>query len=467
MLQQRVANFLAGVGLAGGPLLVAVSGGPDSITLLHLLSAWVRTNHRGLHVFHMDHGLRGEESAEDARFVLEQAKALGWPSTLVGLAPGELARMGGSTQEAARSRRYEELIRLAHRIGAAAILTGHNQDDQAETVLMRFLRGAGAHGLAGIPPVTVRDGVPLLRPLLETSRAEIEAYCRTFGLAYRIDSSNLHTDYLRNRLRQELLPHLAETYNPAIRRTLSQMAAVLREEDGWLDGLAANHMQVARLPSPANQIELAVSVLTAAPIPLQRRVIRLAVQELSGAGEGCSLASVERVLDLLARAEGARQVPLGPRLWAVREYDRLRITREESFGEWTGGEWPLALTGAQVIPELDMRVEVGEGDGPGRPLAPDERVAVFDVALLPGPLLVRTRRPGDRLYPVGMTGSKKLQDILVDAKVPRRLRDRMPLIAAGDEILWLPPDRLDRRFLATERTVTKLWILVKKDSLNE
>ncbi|HLO02122.1 MAG TPA: tRNA lysidine(34) synthetase TilS [Symbiobacteriaceae bacterium] len=461
MLQQRVDSFLAGARLADGPLVVAVSGGPDSITLLHLLTGWARTYGRVLHVFHMDHGLRGDESATDARFVLEQAAALGWSATLVGLAPGELDRMGGSTQEAARSRRYDELVRLAHRLGAAGIATGHNQDDQAETVLMRFLRGAGAHGLAGIAAITVRAGIPLLRPLLEVPRSAIEAYCRQFGLAFRIDSSNLHTDYLRNQLRQELLPHLAETYNPAIRRTLSQMATVLREEDLWLDELASAQLQAARLPSAANQVELTVEALTRVPVPLQRRIVRLAVQELNGSGEGCSLASVERVLDLLTRSGGARQVPLGPRLWALREYDRLRIAREESLGEWGGGEWPLALAGPQAIPELNLVVEVGHGDGPGRPLAPHERLAVFDAGLLPGPLAVRTRRPGDRLYPVGMTGSKKLQDILVDAKVPRRLRDRLPLIAAGDELLWLLPDRLDRRFQTSEQTVEKLWISVK------
>lgn len=463
MLQQRVASFLAGAPLAAGPLVVAVSGGPDSIALLHLLSGWARTFDRALHLFHMDHGLRGEESAEDARFVLDQAAALDWPVTLVGLAAGELHRMGGSTQEAARERRYAELFRLARRIGAAGIATGHNQDDQAETVLMRFLRGAGAHGLAGIAPILDREGILLLRPLLETSRAEIEAYCREAGLAFRIDSSNLHTDYLRNRLRQELLPHLAETYNPAIRRTLSQMATVLREEDCWLDDLAATHLQAARLGIDSSRVELAVESLRSSPVPLQRRIIRLAVQALCGSGEGCSLASVERVLDLLERPGRARQVPLGPRLWAFREYEILRIAREESLGEWGGGgEWPVGMVGPQAIPELDLVVEVGHGDGPGRPLTADERVAIFDAASLPGPIAVRTRRPGDRLYPVGMTGSKKLQDILVDAKVPRRLRDRLPLIAAGDELLWLLPDRLDRRFLASDHTVKKLWISIKQ-----
>lgn len=462
MPEQRVAQFMASVDLPEGPVVVAVSGGPDSVTLLHVLTGWARTNTRLLHVFHMDHGLRGEESAADARFARDLAERMGWPATVVGLAPGELARMGGSTQDSARARRYGELVRLSRRIGAAAIATGHNQDDQAETVLMRFLRGAGAHGLAGIPPVTFREGVPILRPLLTVARAEIEAYCQQHDLAFRIDSSNLHTDYLRNRLRQELLPHVATQYNPAIRRTLSQTAMVLREEDAWLDELAAERLTAARLPAAANLIELSVQALSAEPLPLQRRVIRLAVQGLSDSGEGCSLASVERVLGLIARPVGAGQVPLGPQLWASREYDRLRFVREEALGEWGGGEWPLGLTGEQAIPELDLVIASGKGDGPERPLVEGERVAVFDAALLPGPLTVRTRRPGDRLYPVGMAGSKKLQDILVDAKVPRRLRDRLPVIAAGEEVLWLPPDRLDRRYLARDASAEKLWISVRQ-----
>lgn len=452
---------MAGLDLPAGPVVVAVSGGPDSVTLLHTLSAWARTNERPLHVFHMDHGLRGEESATDARFVRALAERLQWPATVVGLAPGELERMGGSTQEAARTRRYAELVRLARRVCAVAIATGHNQDDQAETVLMRFLRGAGAHGLAGIPPVTYRESIPVVRPLLTVSRAEIEAYCQQEQLAFRVDSSNLHTDYLRNRLRQELLPYLASHYNPAIRHTLSQMATVLREEDSWLDGLAADRLAGARLPSAPNLVELSVPLLNGQPHPLLRRVIRLAVQELQGAGEGCSLASVERVLQLIIRPASAGQVPLGPRLWATREYDRLRFVREEELGEWGGGEWPLALDGEQAIPELNLVVACGRGNGPDRDLLDGERVAVFDAALLPGPLLVRTRRPGDRLYPVGMAGSKKLQDILVDAKVPRRLRDRLPVLASGEELLWLVPDRLDRRFLAGDRSGEKLWISVR------
>jgi tRNA(Ile)-lysidine synthase len=474
VVEERVHAFLDQQVQPGGRLIVAVSGGPDSVALLHLVTTWARTKQVVAHVFHMDHGLRGEESAEDARFVRELAAKWNLPCTVVGLAPGELERMGGSTQAAARTRRYEELLRLAHRIGAGSIATGHNQDDQAETVLMRFLRGAGSHGLAGIPPVAIREGVRIIRPLLTVSRREIEAYCNAHGLIFRTDSTNLGTDYLRNRLRHHLLPELAAQYNPAISRLLAQTADLMRAEDEWLDEQATAALARCRVedqsltgaPSQSGEgkeaphvehLTLDAARLADEPLPLARRLVRLAARAL-GAGEGeISLATCERVLALTANRGGTQRVPLGPGLWVAAEYGRLRFYREEGLGEGPVGEWPLPLGGRFTIPELGVTLEIRTGPAPES--SGQQLVAAFDAALLPGPLSIRSRRPGDRLWPVGMVGSKKLQDILVDAKVPRRLRNRVPVLTAGDEVLWVLPYRLDRRFLATIDTVEKIWVV--------
>jgi len=218
----------------GDRVVVAVSGGPDSVALAHVLHRLAPEWDLSLHLFHMEHGLRGAASQADAAYVARLAGRLSLPLTTVVLQPGELEREPGSLEANARKRRYAEIRRLAATIGAQRVATGHTRNDQAETVLMRLLRGSGTTGLAGIPPVRAEDGFTIIRPLLGCTRTEIEEYCQIHELDPRLDTSNLQHDFLRNRIRHELLPYLSEHYNGAVVDNLAQVAELLREEDRLL-----------------------------------------------------------------------------------------------------------------------------------------------------------------------------------------------------------------------------------------
>lgn len=437
----------------GDRVIVAVSGGPDSVALLHLLHRLAPDWGLSLHVFHLDHGLRGEASADDARYVAGLAGELGWPVTVITLPPGLLKRAPGSLQAKARQRRYAEIDALASRIGATKVATGHNRDDQAETVLMRLLRGSGLKGLAGIPPVRRQGGLTLIRPLLAIPRKDIELYCSEAKLFPRLDASNAQADYLRNRIRLELLPLLAREYNPTLGANLAQLAAVAREDDDFLESLAEEAYDRCCLTAGPSAVVLDGARLLAEPLALARRVVRLVARKILGPEADLGLQGVTQVLDAAGKPAGTHHLDLPGGLRLTVEYGRCRFEAsagKEAEGQAAGGDgeeevWPVSPQGETVIPALGL-VILAESIDPGEPLVPGE--IRLDANRLPGPLAVRFRRPGDRIWPVGMEGSKKLQDILVDAKVPRTRRGRVPLLASGDELIAVLGHRVDRRYLA-------------------
>jgi len=451
----------------GDRVIVAVSGGPDSVALVHVLHRLAPEWGLSLHLFHMDHALRGEASRADAAYVAELARRLSLPLTTVVLEPGELEREPGSLEDNARRRRYAEIRRIAGAIGAQRVATGHSRNDQAETVLMRLLRGSGTTGLAGIPPVREEGGLVIIRPLLTSSRAEIEEYCRTHKLNPRLDASNIEQDFLRNRIRNELLPLLEGRYHGAVVDNLSQVAELLREEDRLLAELARQASarcgwREERMPSGAYAVELDGSRLAQEPVALARRVVRMAVQRVAGADYAPGLPAVNRALELAGREDGSHRLDLP---WGVRmtvAYGRCRFAPAEAESAPGHREWKVAFGGETAIPELGLCVytEVLPASAATGREPPDE--AWFDRDRLPGPLAIRLRQPGDRIWPVGMEGSKKLQDILVDAKVPRAERDRLPLLVAGDAVLWVPGVRRDRRYRPDAGTRTVLRVVLRR-----
>lgn len=456
----------------GDRVILAVSGGPDSVALLHLLHRLAPEWALSLHVFHLDHGLRGPDSAADAAYVAGLADTWGLPVTVITLPPGDLKREAGSLQANARRRRYQEIHALATRLGATKVATGHNQDDQAETVLMRLLRGAGLKGLAAIPATRTEAGFTLIRPLLTIPRHEIELYCSEHKLFPRLDASNERTDYLRNRIRLELMPMLAREYNPAIGANLAQLAAVVREEDDLLEQQAREAFDRCRMTGESGAVVLLDGArLLAEPTALARRVVRMAARQVLGPEADLGLPAVNRALDAAARTDGTHVVDLPGGLRLTVEYGRCRLDHPTGRGTAQPAvpavdadrgqeQWPVAMQGQTILPELGLliRAEILSDLS-----VPEAAPAVsvpgdfwLDVSLLPGPLSVRFRRPGDRIWPAGMEGSKKLQDILVDAKVPRTARRRLPLLVAGDEVICVIGYRLDRRFLASAKTTSAI-----------
>ncbi len=446
MLVKKLHRTLTRFGMlqGGEGVVVAVSGGVDSMVLLHLLVHLRESLTLRLHVAHLDHGLRGEEGDRDARFVKEQAARLGLPATIERI-PVQREK-GSSLQETARKVRYQFLEQVAESVGAQKIALGHTQDDLAETFLMNLLRGSGRRGLAGIPPV--REG-RIIRPLIETSRQEILAYAEAYGIPSVTDSSNLKPRYLRNRIRLTLLPVLAQ-YNPKIVQILAHTALILQEEEAYLSHLTGEHLASVMVGPEGGEPAFHLPTLQRLPLALKRRVLREVFRSASGLSFSWEqMAALEELLAV----PSSKLFPLPGGFMALRDGEVLRLVRQKG-SEGSGGEaFPLPSEGEVVVPAFGLRFRltpmpreachVSEG-GPS--------VAFLDAAVAKGPFTVRAWRPGDRFFPLGLRGSKKLQDFFVDAKIARWKRTCIPLLLSGDQIAWVVGFRIDERFKVADET---------------
>ncbi len=430
-----VRQVLQEAGLeAGAGIVVAVSGGVDSTVLLDVLDG---LGYR-LHVAHLDHALR-PDSAADSRFVAEEAQRRGLPYSIERRDVEAYARTEGrSLEEAGRRQRYAFLDQVADRTGAEFIALGHQGDDQAETVILRLLRGSGATGLGGME--IVRQG-RYLRPLLRVRRAEIEKYAHQRSLRYREDPSNRDSRFLRNRVRGELMP-LLESYNPNIAEVLNRTAALLKAEDDLLAELTQEALDTVVCEHCNDKVALDRTRLLAYHIAIQRRILRGVLQGLAAADGPFDFVRVEQV-----------------RGWIEADDKRLRVLGAGLRGQGCGtryilrgGQRPLVvrcfdIPGALVLREygVKIRVQVVSPDRFDKARLGGAQVAL-DADRLGTRVQVRSQRPGDRFQPLGMKGHKKLSDFLIDAKWPKIVRDEVLVLARGEEIAWVAPLRSSHAF---------------------
>jgi tRNA(Ile)-lysidine synthase len=433
---------------AGQRVLVAASGGADSTALLHLLVRLARSTDMEIQVAHLDHGLRGTDSEADRAFVESMAERLELPLT-VQVLPARESGEGPLSEGRARELRYRFLEESADQMNAHRIATGHTRDDQAETVLLNLLRGAGARGLAGIPPVRGR----YVRPLLDAPRSEVEDWLHQQGLSWREDRSNQDRRFARNRVRHELIPVLEEGFRPGLRGRLAATAALLREDQALLQELAESRYQ--RLSSRSSGgVALDAAAVAALPEALARRVLRQAYREVRPSDHAPGARSVALLRSLAAGSgPGAMDLPGG--VEARREEGRLVLRNRGRQASLEPFEAQGAVPGRLAWPEAGIFLKMQEVDR-GR-LCSDIRhesreIAHLDLGRTGRYLQLRSRRPGDAFYPLGLGGRKKLQDFLVDARVPRRQRDRVGLLTAGGEVAWLVGHRVDDRFKVTDAT---------------
>lgn len=445
----------------GDRLLVAVSGGPDSICLLHILDGLSCQWNWSLIVAHLEHGLRGATSIGDAAYVQRLAEQLGWPYVVEQQDIAALLRQqGGSLQEVCRLKRHEFLQEAATDKAAQAIVLGHHAGDQAETVLLHLLRGAGLTGIAGMSTREAGVGsTALVRPLLAESKASIMAYLREQGVGFRADSSNAEAEYERNRLRLQVMP-LLSTFNPLVEQTIARSAQVLQAEEEYLSQLG----QAAFVKIKVNSVPLSIQVegLSKHPLALQRRILRLAWQKISGGPQDLSFMHVDDALDLLTKAAGS--VTSWPRNWQVRRgYDKLVF--EAARAEASKCSCRLPIPGMVELPEQQGSIATSIVPKAGfLGYGSDQNIAYCDLeTLATTELQVRYWRPGDVFQPLGLGGSKKLQDFFTDAKIDRRRRLRIPLVLAGDEIVWVAGLRLDERWRVTADSSKLLKLEYKKN----
>ncbi|MCA1833211.1 MAG: tRNA lysidine(34) synthetase TilS [Actinomycetota bacterium] len=431
--------------LKGGErVLVAVSGGPDSLALLLVLNELAPAWRLDLHLAHFDHRLRPNSGA-DAAYVARVARRLGLPVTTGSASPEPIAA-GLSPEEAARDRRLGFLEAVADVVAADRIATGHTLDDQAETMLMRLLIGAGARGLGGIPPVRGR----FVRPLIDVGRGETEAYCRAKKFRPRRDPTNDDPAFLRNAIRNEALPFLASRFNARLSEALARAADALREEDILLDRLAADAIEIGE---ERQERTLSIEALNALPLALRRRAVRIAL------GAPVEMAHIEKVLDLCAAGRSGDTLNLPEGLNARLEYGSLLLGRAPS--QASPAE-PVGLTvpGRTSLPMWDAVATVWEQRETPTVWPDGKGTCVVDADTINAPLLIRTRRAGDRIAPLGTKGTKTVADLLTEEKVPRHQRDRVPLLVSGDgnDVVWVVGHRVSERHKVTGETQRYLWV---------
>lgn len=461
---------------AGHTVVVGVSGGPDSLCLLHVLKRLQDELQIGLHVGHLDHAIR-PESMEDAEFVARQAEAWGLPATIERQDVPALARAEKfAIEQAARRARYRFLARIAGDIGAKTVAVGHNADDQVETVLMHFIRGAGLAGLRGMlprspyPPALgdyaarhIADRLTLVRPLLEVPRSAIEAYCREQGLEPRFDRSNLDTTFFRNRLRHELIPVL-ETYNPNIREVLRRMARVIADEHDYLRRLRARDWERVVTPGDGYFV-FDLAAWQQLPISTQRSLLRQVIRRLRRELRDIDWVHIENALEVANERPAGAEATLPAGLALFKSYDTFTVGEAQPLPDWPllGVErLRLAIPGVTLLPETDWQVVADilpRSELRADELRhPDPWHIVMDLDVAGAELYLRRRRPGDRFQPLGMGGhTKTVAEFLVGEKIPHHVRDLLPVaVNAGDQIVWLAGWRLDERVRITETTARVL-----------
>jgi tRNA(Ile)-lysidine synthase len=475
----------------GEPLVVGVSGGADSLCLLHVLRSLQPDWGYELLAGHLDHGLR-DESADDARFAASVCERWQVPVVVERFDVAGLARMERlSAEEAARKARYAFLSHLAMARGGNVVAVAHQADDQAETILMHLLRGAGTQGLAGMLPLSrmeppVVDQVPwghrsaavepmtVVRPLLTTTRAQVEAYCREIDMQPRQDRSNLDTSLLRNRVRHELIPYL-ESYNPQIRRLLQRTASLAADDEALIERQVQGMWGVVVVREDEDRIELWLKIWSGLPAGMQRRVLREAIRRLRGDLRDVGWEHVERALRCL------HQKPAGAVETLVRGLELRKGSTSFQVGEaglpmaspWDDGpllcgEVTLHLEGVVVLPGSDWQVETVAGRSSGSVAfrhwaVVDQWRAVLDADRVEAPLTLRARRGGDRFQPLGMGGrSTTVKEYMIDQKLPRHLRDRWPLLCVGEEIAWVVGLRVDERFALSDTTERGLVVQFRR-----
>ena len=446
-----------------GRVLVAVSGGADSVcllTLLHEMRERVLLPGIELRIAHVNYGLRGEESEEDEAFVRELGAKLGVPVDCerVRLMP----KSGGTLQSRARDARYAFFGRLLREHGMTAVATGHTADDQAETVLLWLMRGAGTGGLTGIP---VKRAGGIIRPLLGVTRQQVLDYLAFRGMPYRSDSSNGTPRYRRNRIRQEILPAL-RLLNPRIVEALARGADILAADAAVLNEIERERWGVVAKDASSGLVVLDGDRLAAEPLGLQRRLVRRALAVVRQGQEGLTFRHVSDILErVLAGAHGAGlNLPGGLRVarhgaLIVMEYGGSK-GGARSLTELTTGI-PLPVPGEIRVGYGGRRLLAAEGWGLPAGLPGDRAVFAVDRDRCDGPLSVRTWRKGDWFCPLGMGGHrKKLQDFFVDRKVARTLRGGIPLVVAQSGIVWVAGYRGDERFAAGPATAHPVMLSI-------
>ena len=459
---------------SGDTVLMAVSGGPDSVALLHTMLTLQTEFDIRLGVAHLNHGLRPSAAVTDAGFVssLCQKKGLRYHAEKRDLRARH-HRQKGSLEALARQVRYDFLSRVAQKIGYNKIALGHHAADNAELILMNLFRGSGPLGLSGIPPV--RDN-RFIRPLIGQSREQIMTFLQEYQLDFTLDETNQDTRFLRNRIRHELLPDLIRHYNPNLVDTLNRTADILRAEEELLEQTAQQALD-SMSDMHNRAVRVSISKLLENHVALQRRILRVAIGRVKGDLRKMTLQHIDAVLNLCRQGSSGQQLCLPDkvtvqilpkRLLAVHKSLAMPDSRMHSHGHDPLPLYNLVLPrpgmGVQKVAIKELKTTLIFRCMPvesiANPTSAGQDTAFFDMDQLTSPLSLRYNLPGDRFMPLGMRGTQKLKNYFIDHKIPRDKRPTIPVLLSNNRIVWIVGHRIDERAKITQQTRNVLKIEV-------
>jgi tRNA(Ile)-lysidine synthase len=429
-------------------LMVAVSGGIDSVVLVYTLARLSeRLGTRLPIVAHVNHKLRTEESDRDEKFVKKIADDLGLHFISESFEIKIIAkREKKSIQETARKYRLRYLEEMALKLGCNKIATGHNQDDLAETTLMWIARGAGLKGASGIVPKRGK----FIRPLLACSRQEISSYAEQKGLIHVEDSSNSSLDYIRNVIRHQVLPLIEKKCYPGAKKNIARFSELLRQDSDYLDDKSYEIMKNLTILSNSNlEISIDIDDIIGLHSSFRGRVIRQMINEVYGKLENIGFHHVEKILDLCAKREGGlRKLSIPGEIEVVRSYSKLTIRpyKEAKKTKNKKEEFQVQYPGTTIIEEMGIRLDVSllpGGLAVNRYTFEDPYIAFLNFDKIVFPLKIRKPRQGDSFTPLGSSGTKKLSDYFIDSKISSEERWHIPLLLDAENIIWISGYRIN------------------------
>ena len=486
--QQRILEAIRANHLIenGDRVVVGVSGGADSVCLLHVLHSLSRALQIKLYAVHINHMLRADEADGDERYTADLCEELGIQLSSTRIDVGAMSKsLGISLEEAGRKARYGEFSRCAQAVGASVIAVAHNRNDQAETVMMNIMRGSGIAGLSGME---YKKG-KIIRPLLDISRDEIERYCTEAGLSPRTDSSNLTEEFTRNRVRLGLFPYIMENFGINMEVSLCRLSAHAAKDNSFLDECASkaylaalNVKQKGQVKGKEQgqdqgqdrrqdqgggkgQVELNAEKLMSLHPAVLNRVLKLAITDVAGSSKGIASVHYQSLTDLIVKGRTGAIAELPGGIRGVFAYGVLKIFISHS--DYSNSEdinfcVDLNIPGTVRVPELEATVTaciVRDTNIDNYPqLVYNPFMQFFDYDKLNRGIIIRNRRMGDRFAPFGSNGTKKLKEYFIDSKVPREQRSMIPLICMDDEIVWVIGDKISDKFKVTENTKSILRI---------
>lgn len=466
MLEDKVLETIQKHALLEGEnVVVGISGGPDSVCLLSILSSLSPKLDIKLHAVHINHMLRGREADEDQEYVTGLCEKFNIPLTVKNIDIRALAKNKGiSLEEAGREARYEEFWNILKGLGNGVIAVAHNKNDQAETILMHIVRGTGLSGLKGME---LKRG-SIIRPLLDIRREEIEDYCSSHLLKPRTDSSNLESIYTRNKVRLELIPSISKLFDRDIIESLCRMALIVGEDSDFIEDNAFKVYNNCIQKRESNFLALDADKIRTSHPSIAKRVLRIAINELRGDLKGIETVHLEGIQSIIQTGVTGKQITIPGGICVRLSYGSLNLYKPETEEAVTDFEKPLVIPGRTeflnngYIIETDIIKEVKSfEDYTG--VSQNSNVHYFDFDTIISGIYIRNRRNGDVFKPFGSNGSKKLKEYFIDKKIPRELRDNIPLIAKNNEIIWIVGHRTSDKFKVTENTKCVLKISFNKN----